>query len=521
MRGWAYFSTPSARDMPARTTVFGDTMLGYLRKNSGSFMSNALVVFLSLLFVFFFGSSALNSEKTQVVAEVNGTKIRDVALDRRVRNQMRYLGGGSGDDERARIQAQVLDQMIERELLLQAAEREGFLVAPREVQRAVLKLEGFKDEDGNFDLEGYRKYIEKDQTRARDLQDGLKEDLLVRKVQDFIRRSVQVTPGEVKEAYVAEAADRNVEYVRVTTSAFMGEIELAEADIDTWAEENAADVRERYDRDFERKYHDPEQVSARHILLKFDDADGQDVRADLKSRVDAIRTETLAEGADFAALASKYSEDSSATTGGDLGFFDATAMVKPFSDAAFAMQPGDISEVVESKFGFHIIKVEERKDASEKKLEEVKRTVAGDLMKEEQAPELAKAFAAKLVLAMNGTMAEAERDELLSSKSLSIDESGTFTKRDRRVPKVGASPKVVTAAFALANVGDTTPEPLELPSGWAVMRLKEKNEADMAEFEEKRAQIRSRLLLTKQQAAITDWKADLKTSGKILVREGV
>ncbi len=496
-------------------------MLGYIRKNSGSFMSNLLVVFLSLLFVFFFGSAALNSARTEVVADVNGTVIRDVELDRRVRNQMRYLGGQTSEGDRERIQAQILDQMIERELLLQAADREGIRVAPKEIQREVLKLDGFRDEEGNFDLEGYRKYLDKDKRRARDLQDGLREDLLVRKVQDFIRRSVQVTPAEVQEAYVAESSDRNVEYVRVTTSAFMDEIALTDEEIDAWAEENAAEVRERYDRDFDRKYHEAEQVSARHILLKFDEADGSDVRASLKTRIEAILAEAKAEGADFEALAREHSEDSSATSGGDLGFFDATAMVKPFSDAAFAMQPGEISDVVESKFGYHIIKVEERKDAVVKQLDDVRREVAGGLMKEAEAPDLAREFANKLVMALNGTMADAERDELLASKSLSIDESGTFTKRDRRVPKVGASPEVVSAAFALASVGDTTPEPLELPSGWVVMRLKEKSEADMAEFETKKDQIRSRLLLSKQSTAIQDWKADLKASGKILVREGV
>jgi len=496
-------------------------MLGYIRKNSGSFMSNALVVFLSLLFVFFFGSSALNSARTEVVADVNGTAIRDVELDRRVRNQMRYLGGNTQEGDRERIQAQVLDQMIERELLLQAANREGIRVAPKEIQREVLKLSGFQDEDGNFDIEGYRKYLDKDKRRARELQDGLREDLLVRKVQDYIRRSVQVTPAEVQEAFVAESADRNVEYVRVATALFQDEIELSDEEIDAWAEENAADVRERYDRDFDRKYHEDEQVSARHILLKFDDADGDDVRADLKTRIEAVLAEAKTEGADFAALAQMHSEDSSASSGGDLGFFSEKDMVKPFSEAAFAMQPGEISDVVETKFGYHVIKVEERKEASVQQLDEVRREVAAGLMKEDRAPELAKACAEKLVPALDGTMGEAERDELLASKTLALQESGTFTKRDRRVPKVGASPEVVQAAFALVNVGDTTPAPLELPSGWVVMRLKEKNEADMAAFEEKKGQIRSRLLLTKQSGAIQDWKADLKSSGKILVREGV
>ena len=86
---------------------------------------------------------------------------------------------------------------------------------------------------------------------------------------------------------------------------------------------------------------------------------------------------------------------------------------------------------------------------------------------------------------------------------------------------MGQSPELVQAAFALATVGDTTPEPIETSTGWAVMRLKEKTDADMSEFEEKKKQLQSRLLLQKQSAALQDWKADLKTQGKILVRRGV
>jgi peptidyl-prolyl cis-trans isomerase D len=496
-------------------------MLGYLRNNSGSFVNNFIIVVLSLAFIFFFGSGALNSARTEVVAEVNGTAIRDVELDLLVRRRMRATSSQGTQADRERIQQRVLDGMIDRELLLQAAAAEGFLVTSLELKRAVLEDRRFQDDDGKFDMEGYRDWVGKNKKGIRELQEGHRERLMMVKVQNFIRRSVQITPGEVKAAYIQESASRNVEFVRVTTNAFKSDIAITDEELDAWADENAAEVRERYDRDFELKYHESERVRARHILLKFDDADGEDVRSDLTERIQAILTEVRAEGADFEALAQKYSEDGSATSGGDLGFFDETAMVKPFSEAAFAMQPGDISDVVESAFGYHIIKVEEREDATVKKLEDVRLQVAGDLMREEQAPALARDFAGKLVLALNGTMGEAERDELLESRSLSLAESGVFSRRDRRVPKVGAAPEVVQAAFALASVGDTIPEPLELRSGWVVMRLKEKTEADMAAFEEKKDQLRSRLLRQKQATALQDWKSDLHTQGKVLVRKGV
>ncbi len=141
---------------------------------------------------------------------------------------------------------------------------------------------------------------------------------------------------------------------------------------------SAADIQEFYDKNIDR-FKEEEQVKARHILLKLDKtADDKTIKAAEKK---AKEIEALAKkkDADFAALAKEYSEGPSAPRGGDLGLFPRKRMVKPFSDAAFELKAGEVSGPVRTDFGYHIIKVEEKKPASTKQLDEVKDMIEHNL----------------------------------------------------------------------------------------------------------------------------------------------
>lgn len=129
-------------------------------------------------------------------------------------------------------------------------------------------------------------------------------------------------------------------------------------------------AREHYLANIE-KYMTPEQVRARHILIRVEP--GKD-DSGAKRRIESIRQEIVAGKLDFAAAAKKYSEDKgSAAKGGDLGFFTRRRMVAPFSEVAFALAPGELSEPVRTFFGWHLILVEEKKPAQTKPFEAVKK----------------------------------------------------------------------------------------------------------------------------------------------------
>jgi peptidyl-prolyl cis-trans isomerase C len=128
---------------------------------------------------------------------------------------------------------------------------------------------------------------------------------------------------------------------------------------------------EKFYNDNPEMFQQPEQVHARHILMKAA-ADAPEVeKASAQAKAAAAR-KRAADGEDFAALATEVSEGPSAPQGGDLGFFSRQQMVAPFADAAFALEAGQISEVVETRFGYHVIKVEEKRPASTMSLEEVR-----------------------------------------------------------------------------------------------------------------------------------------------------
>ncbi len=139
------------------------------------------------------------------------------------------------------------------------------------------------------------------------------------------------------------------------------------------------DIRSFYEENPD-KFMTPEQVRASHILLRVDAKTTQEQKAEIKKKLEGIRSEIESNAISFKDAAAKYSEDAaSAKNGGDLGFFPRGTMVKPFEEAAFATEPGTLSPVVETQFGYHIIQVAELKPAGKSSLEEAKVSITRHL----------------------------------------------------------------------------------------------------------------------------------------------
>lgn len=147
-----------------------------------------------------------------------------------------------------------------------------------------------------------------------------------------------------------------------------------------------ADVETRYKRDLQRVYSKPAMVRASHILIKTDQLKTDEEREAARQKMESILAEAKKPDADFAKLATQHSECPSSAKGGDLGFFPRQgAMVEPFAAAAFDLGPGQMSEVVETRFGYHIIKLTERKEPSTISLEQAAPTIRHELKNEKIA----------------------------------------------------------------------------------------------------------------------------------------
>jgi peptidyl-prolyl cis-trans isomerase C len=145
-------------------------------------------------------------------------------------------------------------------------------------------------------------------------------------------------------------------------------------------------VRTYYDEN-QQLFRKPEQVKASHILIQVPATADEAKKAEALAAIQALKTR-IDNGENFAALAMEYSDGPSKVKGGDLGFFGRKQMVPPFSDAAFALQPGQVSDVVETRFGYHLIRVTERQAEQEMAFNDVKEAISKRLRQEQEGKKI-------------------------------------------------------------------------------------------------------------------------------------
>ncbi|RPH35285.1 MAG: hypothetical protein EHM91_17430, partial [Planctomycetota bacterium] len=251
---------------------------------------------------------------------------------------------------------------------------------------------------------------------------------------DTFRPEVTVTDAELQPYFEANkekyrlGEKRKIRYVLVDLDALRGTVKPTEREITRSYNDNI------------ELYSTPEQVRASHILLKTEGKKEDEVKA----KAEALLTQVKA-GADFADLARKNSEDeASAKNGGDLDYFARGRMVPEFDDVAFKLQPGEISGLVKSQYGFHIIKVTDKKDATVRSLDEVRPQIVDQLSWEK-----AQAKATDMAAAMENEIKKpADLDKAGPSRGFKVQESGFFL-REEPILGLGPSPQVAAEAFVL------------------------------------------------------------------------
>lgn len=278
---------------------------------------------------------------SNTVAVVNGRSITKQEVDRQeqeVRNELlakRSPMELEGHDEEIRKRA--TDKVIDRVLLEVAAEREGIRIPPEDVESQLAQLMS------NFPSE-----MVFDEQLA---QNGF--------TRDSFRKQLEVSLG------ITVLVDKHVGVV---------------------AEPDEDECKKYYDENL-LQFWSPELVKASHILLRVEETDSESEKVTKRLRLEGILEEAR-QGGDFAELAEMYSEGPSAPKGGDLGFFKRGTMVKPFEEAAFALEIGEVSGVVETSFGFHIIKVTDRQTESYTPFDEVKKGIGELITKQRYNKEL-------------------------------------------------------------------------------------------------------------------------------------
>jgi peptidyl-prolyl cis-trans isomerase C len=274
-------------------------------------------------------ATAVSADEKQPALEkaavINGTIITKNEYNRELNlfiDRITREGRQVNDSQLANLKAEILDSLINRELLYQESQKTGIIVQPQEMMNEVTAIKKRFPSEDEFKKGISNMNLTEDTLKAR-----IKQRLAIQKFIDKqIADKIVVTAVESKQYYTANP----------------------------------------------QLFKQPGEVRASHILIKVDPAADDAKKTEAQTKIKMIQ-QKLRNGEDFAELAKTSSEGPSNANGGDLGFFKRGQMVKPFEDAAFALEPNEVSEIVQTRFGYHIIKVVEKKPARIIGYEEIKK----------------------------------------------------------------------------------------------------------------------------------------------------
>ena len=270
----------------------------------------------------------------QTVAVVNDVEITARELEQKIqlmRSRYANMGMPIQGEQLARLRESILNNLIEKQLLIEESKAQGINVDESEIQKQLDELKGQFESQ-----EAFEKKIASSGYSEDELKTEMRENLLIRNlIEQKIESGISVSDKQARKYY----------------------------------QEN------------QEEYKVPEQVRARHILIQTEPDAGETQKAEAKDKIQEVEKK-LQSGQDFSELAKQYSDCQSSEKGGDLGYFGRGQMVESFDEAAFALEPGEVSDIVESRFGYHLIKSEDKKPAETKSFDEVKESVREKLRQE-------------------------------------------------------------------------------------------------------------------------------------------
>ena len=470
------------------------TMLDRMRRHKGWLKwSLALVV---LTFVVFYIPDFLTTNTgaapSEVLAEVEGEPITVGAFTRRYNAQVnayRSAYGGQINDQLIKqlgIDRQILNQLVDEEAMVAESRKQGITVSDVEIRERILALPGFQENGKFVGEQRYRQILQfqNPPMSTADFERSLRRALQIEKLRNALTGWMSVSDSEVAAEFRKRNEKVKLDVVPVTAEAFKSQVAVSDAEVAAAFEKskelyrvgekrkikyallNVDQVRQTitvpetevaafYQQNLSQ-YQSPAQVRASHILFK---TEGKDENA-VKAKAEEVLKLAKAPGADFAALAKKYSEDeSNNSNGGDLDYFGRGRMVAEFEQAAFTMKNGETSDLVKTAFGFHIIKMVDNKPETTRPLAEVHSEIEDQLKWQK-----AQAEAEKIAKSLEATMkTPADVDRLAKERNMQVTETGLILLAEP-IQGVGSQPELSGRLFGMKE-GDVTPA-MRVSTGW-------------------------------------------------------
>ncbi len=486
-------------------------VLEQMRSGSDSTFMQVIIFAVAISFIFMLGRP--DTGQTRAVAVVNGDKIMGTELSREYRNELRrserQAGRTLSDAEQKQLQESVRQRMIEDKVVEQEAERLGLVVSGVEIARAKLEIGGVLDEDGKFDAEAYERFLKQSGLTKDAHKDLLRRSLLRQKLRFLAFLGPSLSEPAMKEAWEEQETRVDVEYVAIRPQAFAGDVVITDEQRANYLAEHEAEVRAAYDRDYDRLYNHPETVEIAMIRLALR-PEGPPV-ADVLPIANKIRAE-LDAGADFAELAKRWSEDSSALHGGMLGDRVVPQLSAEEAESLADMQPGQISRAIVTANDVRVLKLLRRDAPVVDAFDDVKNDIVDQIIGREQTPALAASFAEEQLLATWASGGEVPAD-LLAQKGLAATRTGPVPPVNMGNPF--APPQTMMDAARKAAPGSVLPEVYEASGILFVGKLVDRIEPDDEAFAAAKDTLAAPMLERRRVDFYTTWVAGLKAQATI------
>jgi len=498
-----------------------------MRKHAGTWMIKIILGAIVVVFVFW-GVGSYTSRRSGQVASVNGTIITlddyRITYGNLVEQVRQSFGNNLNEEliEMLQLRKRALDQLIDRSLMLQAAEKFKLTVSDEELSESIRNISAFQTA-GAFDGRRYINTLNRNKITPETFEIQQRDAILIDKLQAFISGNIKVSDPEAQQSYIWNNTEVDIDYVILEPQQYK-EIELTDEEILNYFDQNKDsyktdprikirylyfkpedyagkvtvsedDIQDYYESNPE-KFKSPKTVEARHILIKLGpDANAEEVES-ARQRIETV-LEMAKEGRDFAELAKQYSEGPTKTQGGNLGAFRREAMVKPFADKAFSMKAGEISEPVRTRFGWHIIKVEKVNPEKTLTLSEAE----GDILKNLKA-DFSKNLAYDEAEAVYDESFEGRNlDVIAEERNLKILTTEYFSQKNPPA-EIKANPRFTSFAFSLPTNEISGVQ--DFGDGYYLIEVIDQVPAQISELETVEAKVKKDLVKEKQDTKARD-----------------
>ena len=498
-------------------------MLEGIRRYQYSWQVQVPFLLLGIVMAFWgFGAGLFGS--IHPIATVNGQKILGDQVDREA-NQLRatvqqmYGASAQAVLKNINIRQEAVERLIEEQLIGDEARHLGISISDVALQDKISKETAFQ-RDGQFDFDTYQDVLRANNLLPAEFENEERDRMIADTLRNMIDTGVQVSDDEARHAYNLVNEKIGLRYVEFAFSDFAAKISPTEAQIADYYKKNTEQFREPeriklayvhyeplvlaakytpsdkevedfYKRNAGTRFKHADEVHARHILIAVPAGASDKEKAAAKAKALDVLKQAQS-GGDFVKLAAKYSDDTSnKLQGGDLGTFERGQMVKPFEDAVFAMKSGQI-DMVETHFGFHVVKVEQSSPAHIDTLAEAKPKIVEELRTQAGA-KLGRAAAQE---DLASALAGGKLEDLAKKRGIDAVETPLFAQGE---PASGleADRELIAAAFKL-EVGQVSLVPEK--GAPYVIKLLVRQPSRIPPLKEIEAQVRDAVIRTTAQA---------------------